>query len=161
MNYTILRPGFFMEVWLGPHLGFDPAQHKATIYGHGASKVSWIAIRDVASFAVASLDHTAAMNSIIDIGGPDALSQLEVVKIFEERSGHTFDLQYVPVEGLRTQREVSEDPLQQSFVSLMLTLEHGNAIDMTETLRHIPIQLQSVKAYSAQCIPRETAMSEV
>src|SRR5689334_21287718 len=29
MNYSILRPSFFMEIWLSPHLGFDPLNHKA------------------------------------------------------------------------------------------------------------------------------------
>ncbi|MFL5740965.1 MAG: SDR family oxidoreductase [Flavisolibacter sp.] len=148
MNYTILRPSFFMEVWLSPHLGFDPANHKATIYGHGAAKVSWIAIKDVAAFAVASLTNPAASNSIIDIGGPQALSPLEVVKIFEEQAGRTFELQYVPEEALRTQKEVSPDPLQQSFSALMLFLNQGPEVQMDELLELFPLKLTSVLDYS-------------
>jgi uncharacterized protein YbjT (DUF2867 family) len=148
MNYTILRPGFFMEVWLGPHLGFDPANNKASIYGHGVNKVSWIAVKDVAAFAVASLENTAAINSIIDIGGPQALSPLEAVRIFEEQTGRPFELQYVPEEALRTQKELSTDPLQQSFVSLMLTLAGGSAVDMERTLELFPLKLTSVLDYS-------------
>ena len=33
MNYTILQPSFFMEVWLSPALGFDAANATAQIYG--------------------------------------------------------------------------------------------------------------------------------
>ncbi|HEX5808424.1 MAG TPA: SDR family oxidoreductase, partial [Anaerolineales bacterium] len=55
--YTILRPSFFMEAWLSPVVGFDPANAKAAIYGTGQNPISWIAIQDVARFAVASLDH--------------------------------------------------------------------------------------------------------
>jgi len=33
--YTILRPGYFMEVWLSPAVGFDAANAKATVYGAG------------------------------------------------------------------------------------------------------------------------------
>ncbi|MBK8551271.1 MAG: hypothetical protein IPL53_09515 [Ignavibacteria bacterium] len=45
-------------------MGFDYPNAKATIYGEGKNKTSWIAIKDVASFAAASLDNPAAKNSI-------------------------------------------------------------------------------------------------
>jgi dTDP-D-glucose 4,6-dehydratase len=32
---------------------------KATIYGEGKNKISWITIQDVAAFAVASVDNVA------------------------------------------------------------------------------------------------------
>jgi uncharacterized protein YbjT (DUF2867 family) len=150
MNYTILRPTFFMEVWLGPHLGFDPANHKATIYGHGVNKISWISIKDVASFAVQSLGNPAAVNSVIDIGGPQALSPLEVVKLFEKETGQSFELQYIPEEALRTQKDVSPDPLQQSFSALMLNYAAGAPIPMERVLGQFPIELTSVLDYSHQ-----------
>ena len=40
MRYTILRPGFFMEVWLSALLGFDYPNAKATIYGAGHNQIS-------------------------------------------------------------------------------------------------------------------------
>src|SRR5262252_9954447 len=43
--YTILQPTYFMELWLGPALGFDYARAKAVIYGEGKNKISWIAIK--------------------------------------------------------------------------------------------------------------------
>lgn len=55
LSYTILRPTYFMEIWLGPPLGFDFPNARATIYGDGKNKSCWISYRDVASFAVASL----------------------------------------------------------------------------------------------------------
>ena len=82
MNFTILQPTFFMDLWLSPVLGFDYPHGKATIYGDGNKKVSWIALKDVASFAVQSLDNPAANNQFFELGGPDALSQLEVVDLF-------------------------------------------------------------------------------
>jgi len=105
MMYTILRPTVFMEVWLGPHLGFDAVNSTATIYGHGTNKLSWIATKDVAAFAVASLENDSARNSIIDIGGPEALSPRELVKLFEEQKGKKFQLQFVPEEALRAQKD--------------------------------------------------------
>jgi len=42
MESVVLRPSIFMEVWLGPHLGFDIANAKARIYGDGTAKVSYV-----------------------------------------------------------------------------------------------------------------------
>ena len=71
LTYTILRPSFFMELWLGPAVGFDPANGKVVIYGTGKNPVGWIAIHDVTQFAVASLDHPEAKNAILELGGPE------------------------------------------------------------------------------------------
>lgn len=147
MQYTILRPTFFMEIWLSPHLGFDAANHAATIYGSGNNKISWIAIKDVAAFAVAALDNAAARNSIIDLGGPDMLSPLEVVQLFEQQTGSAFQTQQVPEAALRAQKDGAQDPLQQSFAALMLTYAHGAEVPMEETLRRLPVRLTSVKQY--------------
>src|ERR1017187_2698329 len=63
MTYTILRPKFFMEIWLSPALGFDVAARRARIYGTGENPISWISFPNVAEFAVRSLDTAAARNA--------------------------------------------------------------------------------------------------
>ena len=147
MNYTILQPTFFMDIWLSPAIGFDFPNHKATIYGDGKNKISFIAIRDVAAFAVASLDNAEASNAAIELGGPEALSPLEVVKVFEQYGG-PFDVMHVPEDALRAQKNAASDPLQQSFTALMLTYARGTAIDMHDQLRKFSIKPTSVADYS-------------
>jgi uncharacterized protein YbjT (DUF2867 family) len=148
LNYTVLQPTYFMEVWLSPVLGFDYPNAKATIYGEGKNKISWIAIKDVASFAVAALDNAAAANKTIELGGPEALSPLEAVHIFETTQGTKFALQFVPKEALEAQRDASQDPLSESFATLMLGVVNGSEIDMKNTLDDFPIQLTSVIDYA-------------
>ena len=148
LNYTILQPTFFMEVWLSPALGFDAANAKAQIYGSGENKISWISYKDVAKFAVAALDNPEAYNAVIELGGPEALSPLEIVRIFEELEGSKFEVQHVSQDALAEGKEHSSDPLQQSFAGLMLYYSRGNVIDMRETLRRFPIQLTSVRDYA-------------
>jgi uncharacterized protein YbjT (DUF2867 family) len=148
LNYTILQPTYFMEVWLSPALGFDYPNAKATIYGEGNNKISWIAIKDVASFAVAALDNPAAANKIIELGGPEALSPLEAINIFETTKGAKFELQFVPKEALTAQRDAAQDPLSESFATLMLGVVNGSEIDMKNTLDDFPIQLTSVIDYA-------------
>ena len=152
MTYTILRPSFFMEVWLGPAVGFDHARGSAQIYGDGERPVSWISLGDVAEFAVRSVDEPAAANATIELGGPEALSPLEVVRIFEEASGRPFATQHVPVEALEAQRRAATDPLQQTFATLMLAYAGGDAIEMRETLRTFPVRLTSVRDYAARTV---------
>jgi uncharacterized protein YbjT (DUF2867 family) len=145
--YTILRPSCFMEVWLSPAVGFDSAHAKAAIYGTGQNSLSWIAVHDVAQFAVASLDHPAAKNAILDLGGPQALSPLEVVKLFEQASGHSFEKQFVPEETLDVQQAAATDPMQQSFSALMRFVASGNPIEMSDTLQTFAVQPTTVEAY--------------
>ena len=149
-TYTILQPTYFMEIWLGPTLGFDYARAKAVIYGEGKNKISWIAIKDVASFAVASIDNPAAQNAVIQLGGPDDLSVLDAVGIFEQESGQTFELQNIPNEALRAQIAAAPDSLGKTFRGLMIGLNTVGTIDMKETLRNFPIQLTSVREYARQ-----------
>lgn len=150
LNYTILQPTYFMEVWLSPILGFDYPNAKATIYGEGTNKISWIAIKDVASFAVASLDNPAAKNRMIELGGPEALSPLEVVNVFETAKGRKFELQFVPEEAIQAQRDGAQDPLSESFAALTLGVVNGSEIQMKNTLDFFQIQLTSVSDYATR-----------
>jgi uncharacterized protein YbjT (DUF2867 family) len=152
MTYTILRPSMFMESWLSPALGFDYVAGRATVYGSGERKVSWVSLADVAEFAVRSLESPAAENAVIELGGPEALTPREVVKIFEEASGRAFEVQLVSEEALRAQRAAAEDALQQTFSALMLAYAAGDEIPMEETLRTHPVQLHSVREYARQVL---------
>lgn len=154
MTYTILQPTIFMEVWLSPVLGFDFPNNKATIYGSGENKISWISLRDVAQFAVAALDNENAKNKSIELGGPEALSPAEVVKLFEEESGMTFEVQKVPEQALQQQKDGAPDSLSKSFASLMLSYADGSEIPMNETLEKIPVKLTSVKDYARQVLAK-------
>jgi uncharacterized protein YbjT (DUF2867 family) len=148
MTYTIFQPTFFTEVWLSPALGFDPTNAMAQIYGVGQNKISWISVRDVAQFAVAALGNPHATNAVIKLGGPDALSPIEVVRLAEQAVGKTVVVQHVPEEALRAQHDAATDSLQQSFAGLMLYYAHGDVIDMADTLRAFPVrQLKSVREY--------------
>jgi uncharacterized protein YbjT (DUF2867 family) len=149
MEYTILRPSCFMEVWLSPAVGFDPGHGTVTLYGEGTQPVSYIATADVAAFAVASLTAPGARNAILELGGPEALSQLEAKEVFEEVLGRPVVTQSVPVEALQGQLAAATDPMQQSFTSLMLCVAKGAAIDMSSLQGQFPVQLTTVKQFAA------------
>ena len=145
--YTILRPSAFMEVWLSPAVGFDPGSAKAAIYGTGRNPVSWISVHDVAQFAVASLDHPAAKNATLELGGPEAVSPLEVVKLFERAGGRSFALQFVPEEALQAQQAAATDAMQQSFSAAMRFMAKGDPIDMSAMYPTFAVQPTRIEEY--------------
>lgn len=145
--YTILRPSMFMEVWLSPAVGFDAANAKATLYGTGDQPIAWISFKDVAQYAVESLENPAARNAVLELGGPESLSPHQVVEIFERASGKPFEVTHVPQEALRVQFDGALDPMQKSFLGLMLCYAAGDFIDMTKIQRIFAVKLTRMQAY--------------
>jgi len=135
MAYTILQPTFFDEVWLSPALGFDVGRATAQIYGSGHGRISWISAHDVARFAVAALETPRAANAVIRLGGPEALSPLDVVQLAERITGRTFHVEHVPEASLRAKYDAATDPMEQTFAGLMLYYAVGDVIDMAGPLR--------------------------
>jgi uncharacterized protein YbjT (DUF2867 family) len=148
LTYTILRPTFFMEIWLSPHLGLDAQNAKARIYGSGRAKSSYISLDDVAWFAVEALSNPAARNAVLELGGPEALSQLEVVGIFEELTGRNFELQFLSEDQLVARQAAATNAVERTFADLMLSAARGDALDMGDTLRKFPIRLKPVREYA-------------
>jgi uncharacterized protein YbjT (DUF2867 family) len=151
LPYTVLQPTFFTEVWLSTAVGFDVASGSAQIYGSGQNKISWISYLDVARFGAGSVDNPTARSCVVKLGGPDALSPLEVVRIFEEVSGRKFTVNHVPEETLRAQQAAAADSLQEAFAALMLYYAHGEVIDLELASRIFPgrvSDLTSVRDYA-------------
>lgn len=153
LAFTILRPSYYMEVWLSPAVGFDVANARAAVYGSGEDPISWIAVQDVAQFATAALDNPAAENRVLPLGGPEALSQLEAIRIFEQVGGRPLEKQFVPEAALEEQQNTAPDTMQESFAGLMRWYAKGDPVDMEETLRIFPVQLTSVRDYARQVTP--------
>lgn len=146
--FTVIEASIFMEVWLGPHLGFDAANGRARIFGTGDQKISWVSYKDVAAIAVAAAESTEALNRTIAVGGPEALSPNEVIRIFEERAGRAFEVERVPEEALRAMKAAATNPLEETFAGLMLFYAGGDAVDMRETLRRFPTRMTTVREYA-------------
>ena len=154
MAWTVIEASVFMEVWLGPHLGFDAANARARVFGTGDQKISWVSFRDVATVAIAAAESDDARNRAIEVGGPEALSPNEVIRIFEERSGRRFEVERVPEEALRAMKAAATNSVEETFAGLMLFCAGGDAIDMRDTLRRYPIRLTTVREYAESVLGR-------
>lgn len=149
---VILRPSYFMETWLSPALGFDPLNSVARIYGSGMEKISYVSAHDVAKFAVAAVEKEISVDQIVEIGGPELLSQLQAVSIFESVLRTRFSLESVPLEALHMQHR-STDPLQKTFAALMLSYAKGDAIaDAVANSEKFGVGLHSIAEYASKFI---------
>ena len=159
MKYTILQASIFMEVWLSPALGFNYPEHAAQIPGDGTNPISYVSLKDVATFAVASVDNTAVKNKILEIGGPEAISPAQVIKEFEKISDHPFTVNYIPVAALKQQADEATDYWQKIFTNIMIFYANGDAMDMKPVLEIIPVKLHSVKDYANDVLKKEETVA--
>jgi NADH dehydrogenase len=153
--YTLLQPAHFWEVWCSPALGFDAGAHKARIYGDGTATMNWVSFLDVATAVVRSLGNARAMGKTFAIGGPEPLSQLDIVRAFEQAGGQPFERQHIPLEAIRAQHAAATDPLEKSFAALMLVIASGewvfDSADARDALgmAMTPVQTFARRAYAA------------
>lgn len=147
MSYTILQASFFMEVWLTPALGFDPANGTVRVYGDGNRAITWISYHDVARAAADSVIQGTARNMIVELGGPQALTPREVVRMFEAAGAGEIATESVPESALAAQLNTATDSLQKSFAGLMLMYAAGDAIDTAASSRMFPFQMTAVRDF--------------
>lgn len=87
LPYTILRPTVFMDTWAWLVGGAILASRPVPVYGDGRNPVNFVAASDVAEVAGMVLARDKPGREPIEIGGPEDLSQLQVIEIFERVLG--------------------------------------------------------------------------
>jgi len=154
MPYTILQASYFMEVWLSPALGFDIANRKVRLLGDGTAPVSYVSYHDLAHAAAGVIDQPLARNAVVEFGGPDALSQRDVIRMVETAGGGPIATESVSEADLEAQRQAATDPMQQSFCGLMLQCARGDAMNPSRSRELLPFARTSVHQYiAAQIVP--------
>ncbi|WNG37820.1 SDR family oxidoreductase [Archangium violaceum] len=155
-RYTILQPTYFTEVWLSPALGFDYRNARARIFGTGHGRLNWISVEDVARFSVRALTSPRAWNRVLELGGEEALSQLDVVRLFEQASGRTWTLEHMSEQELREQSLGASDPLQRSFATLMLNVALGAPIDPRPAMEALSLRPSRLRDYVARVVAEQS-----
>lgn len=120
IDYTILQPPPFMQSWLGPVLFGDPLTGQVKIFGDGSGRVPYISRSDVAEVAVRAVTFPAARNTTITFSGPEAISQRDAVRMFEEAVGKPLTVTSIPAEALEAQWKSAANPFEKTFAGLML-----------------------------------------
>lgn len=128
MNYTILKPGMFMEVWIGAVVGIPfRSGLPITLVGHGNHRHIFVAIKDVVDYAVTAVTHPAAHNAEVLIGGAHSYSWTQIVKTVEEVTGRSLQINYAPLDS-------SVPLIPEVMSSMMSALEmYDDEMDMRAT----------------------------
>lgn len=148
LDAVVLRPGKFMDVWFSPLCGFDAAAARATLFGAGDRPTTWIAAADVAEIAVRAALGDGPARGTFELGGPEALSQLEVVERFEAATGRHFALDAIPVAELEERLASAGHPVDESLAALMLEAAAGAVTDTAPMLEAFPLELTTVAAFA-------------
>ena len=87
MGYTILRPAAFMESHVHAFNGQLLLERGFTvIVGPGTKPRNFVAVRDVAAFAVQALAQDDLSGRTLEIGGPDNLANNDVAAMYQVRA---------------------------------------------------------------------------
>jgi NADH dehydrogenase len=96
LTWTILRPTAFMETWAELLGGPLMREGATTIFGRGNLPTNFVAVENVAEVAALTLDDPSAENAVVDVIGPENLTQLQVVEIFERVTGRRGKRKHLP-----------------------------------------------------------------
>jgi uncharacterized protein YbjT (DUF2867 family) len=121
------------------------------LVGEGRRRHSFVSNRDVAAFAVAAVDHPAARNQHVAIGGPEPLTWREVVATYERVLGESVPVEFVamgePVPGL-------PDPMPEMLAGMET---YDSVVEMEETSRTFGIELTTLETFVREQVSSQTA----
>jgi len=98
---VMLRPTAFMDVWIDQILAKGIREKGvATIFGDGNTVANYIAVDDVAEFAVKILERDV-VDEVVEAGGPSNVSQNHLATLVERRLKSSGKRRHVPVAAMR------------------------------------------------------------
>jgi uncharacterized protein YbjT (DUF2867 family) len=150
LPYTIIRASCFMcqvhELIGEPVLETG----KVRLFGKGESTRNFVDERDVAACVLMALQDGNPRGTTMEIGGPENLTTVDVVTIYEQLSGRRAEVSHVPQGALRVLSSLLR-PFHPGLSQVMaLSLHedvHGSYFDATPFLKRYPLKLRSVEEY--------------
>jgi len=99
--YVMLRPSAFMDIWIDQVIAKGVRDSGAvTIFGSGNAAGNYIAVDDVAEFAL-KIVASNTTNAIVEVGGPSNVTQMDIASIIERRLQSRVKRRHVPVAAMR------------------------------------------------------------
>jgi NADH dehydrogenase len=128
LTFTILQPDPFMEDWVTEVVGRPVLERRPVVLvGEGTVRHTFVSACDVAAYAVAVIRHEEALSRTLPIGGPEALSWRDVVRVYERILGRP-----IPVQTVAPERALEVMP--ERIARMMQAMEcTASVIDMTQT----------------------------
>jgi len=101
LDWVIVRPNAFMELWA--EIVGEPIvkQGKATVFGRGDNPINFNSAKDVARFVDLALFDSGLSRTVLDIGGPDNLTFNQLVSQIESAAGRKSAVSHIPLPMMR------------------------------------------------------------
>lgn len=115
---TLERPFWFLRLFRQATGDMIDRKGKASVPGRPDTRVSFIAIDDVASIMANAVGHPEAMNQVFQVGGPEVLTWAETVDVFARVLGRPIKPTYAPAGVFRAMQLVLT-PISRSAGSVM------------------------------------------
>ena len=153
LQYTILRPTAFMESHAEMFIG-QPVMEKGkvSLFGKGQNPRNFVAADDVAQFAVMALENGELNGRVIDIGGPEELTNMEVVRVYERLTDRPVKVSHVPLGALKVMYQLlrSFHPgLSQIMQSSICADTTDCTFDPAPMLDAYPVKLTNLEDWAA------------
>jgi uncharacterized protein YbjT (DUF2867 family) len=148
LNFTILRPGAYMELWAQLIGQSIREQGKTTIFGRGNNPINFVSVQDVARFVTIALDDACARNTVIEVGGPENLTMNQVAEIFESTSRRQAKKRHIPLLMMRVMAILMQslNPAMSRLIRNGIYMDTANLrCDTADTARAFGIQLISLE----------------
>lgn len=98
MPYVMLRPTAFMDIWVDVLMAAGIRDRGVTtIFGDGTAVANYIAVDDVAEFAVKVLARRDVVNEAVDAGGPSDISLNDLATLVERKLGSSGRRRHISV----------------------------------------------------------------
>src|ERR1019366_948931 len=111
--------------------------------GGKPTKVSY---KDVSEVAIRCLGRDGGKVELA-LDGPEDLSQLDVVHLFETALGRTFAVTHVSADALQAEYDKAPDPVTRARAALKIEYARGCPADGHLSRKRIPLELTSLRNY--------------
>lgn len=150
LNYTIIRPTFFMDVW-AQLIGVPLIMKGSTIiFGRGNNPINMVSVNDVAQITVMSLDNMNTSNDTVLVGGPENLTLRQVADSFEQVTKKRGIRRFAYLPALRVMAAIMRlySPMisRQMRTAILMDTEDLR-FDPMETIRRFPVRLMNLKEW--------------
>lgn len=145
LAYTILRPTAFIDSHAHMLIGQPILEKgKVSLFGAGENPRNFVAAHDVAQFALLALNMPQMAGKVIEVGGPENWTNMEVVRLYERLAGRQAKVAHVPLGALRVMAPVVRPfhpGLSQVMTSSIWFETTDQTFDPRPTLQKYPIPL--------------------
>ncbi|HUK84667.1 MAG TPA: SDR family oxidoreductase [Candidatus Acidoferrum sp.] len=141
--YTIVAPDAFMQVWVAMVVGLPAVAGKPVMFvGSGNRRHSFISDSDVANFIIASIENQKAISQKVVIGGPEALSFIDAVRVFERALNRK-----IAVQSVAAGQSIPGFPEAMSQIVGGFDM-YDSVVDMSETSKTFGVRLTSLQEFA-------------